>query len=153
LSATRSAILPLSAASLVAAAILVATARAVADPNGDFRFQTPSGNIACYLGPAAAGGTNGQVGCEIGDHTYAPAPRPSTCHLGWGDRFELSQGSAPTLVCHGDTLRTGNLKTLDYDESVFTGAIRCSIEPAGVTCTDTTTAHYFRASRESYELH
>jgi hypothetical protein len=149
----RSAILALPAASFLVAAALVAPAQAFAEPNGDFTFQTPSGDIACYLGPAAAGGTNGQVGCEIGHHTYAPPPRPSTCHLGWGDRFVLSQGSAPTLACHGDTLRTGNLKTLDYDETAFSGAIRCSIEPAGVTCTDTTTNHFFRVSRESYELH
>jgi hypothetical protein len=122
-------------------------------PNGDFKFQSPSGNIACYLGPAATGGTDGSVGCEIGEHTYIAPPRPSTCHLGWGDRFELAQGKAPALSCHGDTLRTGNLKTLDYGETAFSGAIRCPVEPAGVTCTDTTTGHFFRISTESYELH
>lgn len=137
----------------VVATIAAAPVTAHADPNGEFKFQTPSGNIACYLGPAAAGGTDGQVGCEIGEHTYIAPPRPSTCHLGWGDRFVLTQGNAPALSCHGDTLRTGNLKSLDYGETAFSGSIRCPVEPTGITCTDTTTGHFFRISRESYELH
>jgi hypothetical protein len=41
---------------------------------------------------------------------------------------------------------------LDYGETAFSGAIRCAIEPAGITCTDTSTNHFFRLSRESYEL-
>jgi hypothetical protein len=137
----------------VVAAVAAAAATAHADPNGDFKFQTPSGNIACYLGPAATGGTEGSVSCDIAEHTYVAPARPSTCHLGWGDRFELSQGNAPTLSCHGDTLRTGNLKSLDYGETAFTGAIRCLVEPTGITCTDSTTGHLFRVSMESYELH
>lgn len=117
-----------------------------------FVFQLPSGNIVCYLGPAAEGGTNGAVGCEIGEHTYAPPPRPQTCHLGWGDRFYLAQGSPVTVSCHGDTLRTGNPPTLDYGETAFSGAIRCGIEETGVTCTDNSTGHFFRLSTGSYQL-
>jgi hypothetical protein len=144
------AIAPATAFATVAA--LAQSAIAQADTNGTFSFQTPSGNIACYLGPAESGGTNGFVGCEIGEHTYSPPPRPPTCPQAWGDRFTLTQGGRPELACHGDTIRSADLKTLDYGETAFSGAIRCTIEPAGITCTDTSTSHFFRLSRESYEL-
>lgn len=141
---------------VIAAAALAATMTAVpgtsavakADPNETFTFQTPSGNMACYLGPAERDGTNG----EVGEHTYSAPPPSPTCHLAWGDRFVLAQGSQPVLSCHGDTLRSAGLQRLDYSETAFSGAIRCSIESAGVTCTDTTTGHFFQLSRESYEL-
>jgi hypothetical protein len=32
------------------------------------------------------------------------------------------------------------------------GAITCDSEPAGVTCTDISTGHFFRVSRDSYQL-
>jgi hypothetical protein len=142
------------AAALVAAATVVPgqSAIAEADTNGTFRFQTPSGNVACYLGPAELGGTNGFVACEIGDHTYSAPPRPPACHLAWGGRFTLAQGGQPELACHGDTMRSADLPTHDDGETAFSGAIRCAIESARITCTDTSTGHFFRLSRESYEL-
>jgi hypothetical protein len=143
---------PMMAAVLVAAATVVPGQPAMARADDTFTFQTPSGNIACYLGPAQRGGTNGSVGCEIGEHTYSAPPRPSGCQLAWGDRFTLAQGGRPESACHGDTLRSAGLQTLDYGETAFSGAIRCPIEPAGITCTDTSTGHFFRLSRESYEL-
>jgi hypothetical protein len=140
------------ATAFAAVAAVAQPAIARADANGAFGFQTPSGNIACSLGPAERGGTNGFVGCEIGEHTYSAPPRRPTCPLAWGDRFTLAQGGQPELACHGDTMRSPDLKTLDYGETAFSGAIRCSNEPAGITCTDTSTGHFFRLSRESYEL-
>jgi hypothetical protein len=118
----------ITAAALVAAATIVPgqSAIAQADTDGTFRFQTPSGNIACYLGPAESGGTNGFVACEIGEHAYSAPPRPPTCHLAWGDRFKLAQGGQPELACNGDTMRSADLKTLDDGETAFSGAIRCS---------------------------
>jgi hypothetical protein len=32
------------------------------------------------------------------------------------------------------------------------GVITCDSEPAGMTCTDSSTGHFFRVSRESYQL-
>jgi hypothetical protein len=143
------AIAPVAAATVAA---LAQPAIAQADPNDTFRFQTPSGNIACYLGPAERGGTNGFVACEIGDYTYSAPPRPLACHLARGGRFKLAQGGQPELACPGDTMRSADLPTLDYGETAFSGAIRCSIEQAGIICNDTSTGHFFRLSRESYEL-
>ncbi len=44
------------------------------------------------------------------------------------------------------------LKTLDYGQTYSQGAITCDSEVSGVTCTDTSTGHFFRVSRETYEL-
>jgi hypothetical protein len=41
---------------------------------------------------------------------------------------------------------------LDYGQTYSRGAMTCESEPSGVTCTDTVTGHFFRISRESYEL-
>ena len=32
------------------------------------------------------------------------------------------------------------------------GLMTCASEPSGVTCTDTSSGHFFRVSRDSYEL-
>jgi hypothetical protein len=100
----------------------------------------------------------GSIGCE-GGGPYA-VPKPLDCHLGWGDRFTLDQGSAPVSHCHGDTniaphTSPGNIPgvpILDYGQTRSAGAITCESEPTGVTCTDSGTRHYIRLSREANEL-
>jgi hypothetical protein len=42
--------------------------------------------------------------------------------------------------------------TLNYGQTHTVGAITCDSEPAGVTCTDSSTRHFFFDSRESYQL-
>jgi hypothetical protein len=42
--------------------------------------------------------------------------------------------------------------TLDYGQTKSVGVMTCASEPSGVTCTDTSTGHFFRVSRDSYEL-
>jgi hypothetical protein len=41
---------------------------------------------------------------------------------------------------------------LDYGQTHSIGTITCDTEPAGVTCIDSSTGHFFRVSRESYQL-
>jgi hypothetical protein len=41
--------------------------------------------------------------------------------------------------------------TLDYGQTRNLDAITCGSEPIGITCTDSSTGHYFRISRESYD--
>lgn len=123
-------------------------APAPADPV--YNFQAPSGNIACMLG----GALNGAVECDIADHTYVVPPRPPDCPLTFGDRFRLDPGQAPVMSCHSDTVRIpGGMQTLDYGRTLSLGPISCNSESAGMTCTDAGTGHFFRVSRESYELH
>ena len=47
---------------------------------------------------------------------------------------------------------TYGASTLDYGKTYFAGGMSCDSEPAGVTCTDGSTGHFFRVSRESYEV-
>jgi hypothetical protein len=41
---------------------------------------------------------------------------------------------------------------VNYDQPLSAGVITCSSEQAAVKCTDASTGHFFRVSRESYEL-
>lgn len=126
----------------VAAAIaLPATARADSQ-----YFQSPSGNIYCLLD---AGG----VACDVHDYTYQPPPPPECGkHLPWGNRFSLTPGQPAAIECHGDTLRLPGEQTLDYGQTISAGTITCASEPSGVRCTDRGSGHFFRVSRDSYEL-
>lgn len=147
-------------ASATAAVVVAATAHAGGPPNvptvptvpsaASYSFQSPGGNIACNLGSD----TNGVAGvaCDIGDHTYTPPPTPAGCHLGWGDRFSMQQGNPAMMDCHGDTLRVPGLPTLDYGQTRTAGSITCDSESAGMTCTDSSTGHYFRVSSGSYQM-
>lgn len=90
--------------------------------------------------------------CEIRDHTYTAPPKPEDCHLDWGDRVSLKPGSAPVVHCHGDTIFDAGMPTLPYGQTRWAGPIKCEAQPAGVTCTDTPSGHFFRISRESLEL-
>ena len=85
------------------------------------------------------------------DKHTAPA-KPADCHLNWGDRVSLKPGSAPEVHCHGDTIFDPGMPTLDYGRKRSAGPITCESQPAGVTCTDSGTGHFFRMSRETLEL-
>jgi hypothetical protein len=127
---------------MVAAAIALAPS-AQADSDS---FQSPSGNIACMLGPDAAA-------CDISDYTYQPPP-PPPCgqHLPWGSRFVLESGKAAAIHCHGDTLRLQGEPILDFGQTRSAGTLTCTSDPSGMRCSDSSTGHYFRVSRESYDL-
>ncbi len=138
----------------VVATAIVAVAQvvpqAIAEADTFYQFQSPSGNIDCGVGVV---NESGYAGCEIREHTWDAPPRPPVCEGGWGDRIDMQQGSPATLSCHTDTLRGSGLPTLPYGTSTSTGPITCDSETSGMTCTDTSTGHYFRIARESYEIH
>jgi hypothetical protein len=115
-----------------------------------YQFQSPSGNIECAMGSL---GNKAFASCEITDHMWQAPPRPDRCEGTWGDRFALDQGVPASLVCSSDTLRSNGLPTLSYGSTWPVNPITCDSEPTGMTCTDASTGHYFRVSRESYELH
>jgi len=115
-----------------------------------YQFQSPSGNITCVM--AALEGTTPSASCGIADSTWVIPPRPTRCMGAWGDQIDLTQGSAAVLVCHSDTTRGSGLPTLQYGDTRSVASLTCKSEPAGITCTDSGTGHFFRISRESYEL-
>jgi hypothetical protein len=114
-----------------------------------FQFQSPTGNLDC-----ADGVLNDKAFalCEIREHTWTAPPRPPACEGGWGDRIGMEQGEAPSLGCHTDTVRGVGLPTLGYGEQSSAGPITCDSETSGITCTDSSTGHFFAISRDSYEL-
>jgi hypothetical protein len=114
------------------------------------QFESPSGNIACDMGSL---GNKAFASCEITEHAWVAPPRPDRCEGTWGNRFDLHEGTAATLACSSDTLRSNGLPTLSYGSTWPVNPITCDSEPAGMTCTDGGTGHYFQVSRESYQLH
>jgi hypothetical protein len=140
------AILTVLTAGAVAAVPVPASARA----DTYYQFQSPSGDVFCGMGSL---GNKAFANCEVTDPTYVTPPRPDRCEGAWGGRFAMNQGTAPALVCSSDSLRGTGLPTLSYGSSWPVNPITCGSEPAGMTCTDASTGHYFRVSRDSYELH
>jgi hypothetical protein len=99
--------------------------------------------------------------CQVQHHTYAVPPpdyvavdgSPAVCHLGgWGSQISLHQGNPPHLDCVGGVLVDPAPPTLDYGQTRSLGPITCDSEPSGMTCTDSSTGHFFRVSRDSYQL-
>lgn len=125
------------------------------DVPADHEFVTPSGNIACTLYSDSSG-----VNCEVREHTWAvPAgtdgPYGRACDFSFGGlEFYVNKGNPGNLGCYEgvSNFTASGMKTLDYGQTYSSGAISCDSEPSGVTCTDTATGHFFRVSRESYEL-
>jgi hypothetical protein len=136
----------ITAATIAATIALPATAHAGIPPD----FQTPSGNIMCWIADDTAA-------CRIVDYTYSAQQRPSDCSAAeWPSTFWLSKGKPASLDCSVDPPGTyQGLRahmTLDYGQTKSVGVMTCASEPSGVTCTDTSTGHFFRVSRDSYEL-
>jgi hypothetical protein len=137
--------LALIATSIVAATIaFAATASAGVAPT----FKSPSGNIACWV-------ADDDAGCQVLDHTYASWP--GGCSSPAIANFSLGQGKPVELHCDSTIPgikypATYGAPTLDYGKTYSVGVMSCDSEPAGVTCTDGSTGHFFRVSRESYEV-
>jgi hypothetical protein len=129
-------------------------------------FQSPSGNIACdYQLGFDDDPTKGYVSCEVRDHTWV-APRETDCTgpiadeqrarglQPNGDTFSMRGGEPAKMMCYWGvgSLSAPNKTTLDYGQTLSVGTITCESEASGVTCTDAGTGHFFRISREAYEV-
>jgi hypothetical protein len=119
----------------------------VAQPVASRPFRSPSGNISCTL--STPGGYN-EARCEVTDHAWA-ATEPPDCHMNWGDRLYVTQNGDAGFGCYHQEFPAGE-QTLEYGQTLSLGAIRCESEPTTMTCTDSSTGHYFRVSRETYEF-
>jgi hypothetical protein len=132
-------------ATVAATIALPATARAGVPPS----FQSPSGNILCWM-------TDDAATCRVINHTYALPPQGDCTLPGWGNSFFLDQGKPPFLTCDSDPPGTYNgmrtHTTLDYGQTQSMGPFTCDSEQSGVTCTDSSTGHFFRVSSDSYQL-
>jgi hypothetical protein len=147
----------LSIATAATALPLAATAHA--DVTGE--FASPSGNIRCDVTPDADDGPRAH--CEIGHYTYVAPPGSERNPVSGGpcepgsdvpNDFLLVQGKSAFMSCHYSALDGGfgPWPTLDFGHSRSVGEITCNSEQSGVTCTDSSTGHFFRISRDSYQL-
>lgn len=140
-----------TAAVAFAAAAVVATlnaASAQADTVGD--FKTLTGDVYCQM--AVDGNGTSAVMCEGGGPYTGPAP--DCPHGNWGDRFSLTQGAAPEVDCHTDTIRSNQpfAPILFSDQTRSVGDITCASELSGVTCTDASTGRFFTMSAAANTL-
>jgi hypothetical protein len=119
------------------------------------QFQSPSGDVSCNLVnyPPDDEHSLGKnfVQCDIANHSWvAPRPPPQ----GRDDAtstFVLMRGQAPILGYGPGTLVAVGAM-LDGAQAPYAGSIACRSEQSAVKCTDVSTGHFFRVSRESYEL-
>jgi hypothetical protein len=130
---------------LIATATVAATIglAGIAQADDEIDFRSPSGNIVCAMGTRA-------VVCQVSNHTYPQPPLPD-CPLA-GREYELFQGAPASLGCQGGVIVDPPPPTLDYGQTRSVGTITCDVEPSGVTCTDSSTGHFLRLSRDSYRL-
>jgi hypothetical protein len=108
-----------------------------------FAFQTPSRNIGCIEG-------NRGLRCDIGQKEWQSPPRPSSCHLAYGDSLSMSSTGRPQWRCHGDTVRDEG-RILPYGATWEVGPFTCTSRTKGLTCTNRH-GHGFFLSRQSYRL-
>lgn len=129
---------------------LAVLAPASAHADGFDFFQTPSGNIDCAMGLLDGAAL---TECEISDHTYSVPARPTPCMGAFGDRISMREGSAAKMPCHSDTVRGTGYPVLQYGQSRSLNSITCESQQSGITCTDNASGHFFKLSRDTYELH
>jgi hypothetical protein len=137
----------IAALSIATAATALPLAAIAHADNGGYAFQSPSGNIVCK-------GDASLAMCQIHDRTYV-APPVSRCEAGGTDpnTFQLDPGKPADFACDYASIYFGPpLQALGYGQTQSAGSITCDSEPSGVTCTDSSTGHFFRVSRDSYQL-
>jgi hypothetical protein len=118
------------------------------------QFQSPSGDISCNLvnyppTDKLAFGKN-FVQCDIVNQSWVPPRPPPEGRADATSTVVLMRGQLPIVGYSPGTLAASD--PVNYDQPLSAGAITCRSEQAAVKCTDTSTGHFFRVSRESYEL-
>ena len=119
------------------------------DSNLQWRFQSPTGNIACDLNGST---TPPEATCEVREHSYQPKVKP-TCNPAWANSFRLVQGRKVQVNCYSGTDFRSALPVQGYGNPLTVGSLTCVLDEAtGVTCKDSSTGHYFQAARQEYEF-
>ena len=114
----------------------------------NFRFRSESGNIACDLWEE---GGQGEATCEIRQHDYQP-PIMDGCRASWPNKFRLRQGDVVATYCYDGSIFNDVMPAQAYGRPISVGSITCVIEQSnGVTCKDSSTGHFFQASRQAYK--
>jgi hypothetical protein len=118
------------------------------------QFQSPSGDITCTMVNAPPGDTHSFAKnfaqCDIVNQSWVPPEPPPQGRADATASLVLTRGQLPIVgYSPGDLAAT---EPVHYDQPISAGAITCDADQSAVTCTDISTGHFFRVSRESYEL-
>ncbi|MBB5162509.1 hypothetical protein [Mycobacterium sp. AZCC_0083] len=141
------------------AATVALPATAQADDNYQ-QFASPSGNIRCLLLESSAPAPMAM--CQISDFTYSISQgaalkqngEPCEPNTVSGRDIRVDQGKQAYVTCSYSAIGSGfgQWPALAYGQARSLGALTCGSEPAGMTCTDGSTGHFFRMSRDSYQV-
>ena len=128
-------------------------ARAHANPFS-LQFQSPSGDITCSVVNAPPQDTHSLATnfaqCDVVNQTWVPPRPPPAGRADATATFVLVRGQLPVLGYSPGALAA--TEPVNYDQPVTAGAIGCDADQSAVKCIDASTGHFFRVSRESYEL-
>lgn len=111
-------------------AVLVGLAAGPAAGQDFISFQSPTGNIHCYI----YAGFPGEARCDIIDYTPSFRSGPVGCDLDWGNAFIVEEKGAGLLGCVGDTAIDRSAPVLNYGRHVQAGGFTCLSETDGMTC-------------------
>lgn len=138
----------------VVSALLVTMAQAGDEPGGH-GFQSPSGNIHCWLDDLgeASGRYPAALRCDILRTDGPPPPRPASCAFDWGGAFGLSHAAnaAAERLCVSDSVADPRRPVLRYGEAWSMAGFACTSAASGITCTNAA-GRGFALSRASQRL-
>ncbi|EAR49472.1 hypothetical protein OG2516_04628 [Oceanicola granulosus HTCC2516] len=92
-------------------------------------FQSPSGNIHCFM--TESYGTR----CDIIDYT-PNFTDPGNCDLDYGMAFGIAPGGRGEVLCVGDTAITPDAPVLEYGDGRVLAGIACVSMETGMLCED-----------------
>ncbi len=131
--------------------------------DGAVRFSSPTENIVC--GWQLVPSVSESASCFIRERTWEvlpeDVPENGECQFDFGNEVYIVPGEEPQFGCYSDVAwyllspdgtSFSTPEPLAYGKSIALGAIVCTSETTGLTCTDTTTGNSFVMARETYPL-
>ena len=110
-------------------------------------FQSPSGNIGCYI--VVEEETIAR--CDLAEFTPSFDDPSGACELDFGHAFAVGQFGRAGPICAGDTAFDPEAEVLDYGQEIYIGGITCWSEQSGISCANDN-GHGFSLSRRVQEV-
>jgi hypothetical protein len=109
------------------------------------QFQSPSGNIGCYVFGQGAR-------CDIRNKQWEAPPPPASCELDWGFGLTVVRNGRGNYVCAGDTAIDRGSPVLRYGDRITRGRFRCKSKQSGIRCVNRRNGHGFKISKQRAQL-
>lgn len=106
------------------------------------RFQTPSGNIACYR-------FDDSLRCDIASGLQPLPPKPSSCEFDWGLSVGMEERGAAEFACVSDTVLDPAAPELPYGSTWQGGQFTCESSTEGLRCTNGSGNGFFLSRERS----